>query len=159
MRCLPGELAGMNLSVRWTRALIVRSGADAAREGHVEPSRIVRIKPARKYRDPFEHPCACRRARQAAAYVNRKHPTMASKEECDRYAAQVVQRYEEFTKWAIANWPRKDVPLIPSDFEQSRKELSEILGPQLGEGDATPPRPQGSPGGGPFRDVTPMPWP
>ncbi|MGE5648574.1 hypothetical protein [Noviherbaspirillum sp. UKPF54] len=83
--------------------------------------------------------------------------TMASKEECDRYASELTQRFEEFTKWAIANWPKKEFPLLPSDFSEARREISEIVGPKLGEGENDAP---GIPAGtAQYRDVNPMPWP
>ncbi|GIZ53182.1 hypothetical protein [Noviherbaspirillum aridicola] len=84
---------------------------------------------------------------------------MASKEECDRYAAQLAQRFEEYTKWAIANWPNKDFPLLASDFDRSREELSDILGPKLAAGETRRPDQDGDAGGGQYRDVAPMPWP
>lgn len=83
---------------------------------------------------------------------------MASKQECDRYAAELNEKFEELTRWAISNWPRKDFPLFQSDFAESRREISGILGPKLGDGDDSP-----SPGqndkSAPFEDVSPMPWP
>ena len=82
---------------------------------------------------------------------------MASKAECDKYAAMLLQRFEEYTKWAIANWPNKDFPLMESDFEASHRELSEILGPKLSEGEDKPASEE--PGRAQYRDVTPMPWP
>ncbi len=84
---------------------------------------------------------------------------MASKEACDNYAAELAQRFEDLTKWAIANWPNPEVPLLPSDFNESRREIGRILGPKLGEGsnddallsDAAAPKP--------YIDMNPMPWP
>lgn len=83
---------------------------------------------------------------------------MATKAECDKYAAMLLQRFEEYTKWAIANWPNKNFPLMESDFEASYRELSEILGPKLSEGEEKPAA-SGESGRGQYRDVTPMPWP
>ncbi len=83
---------------------------------------------------------------------------MASKEECDRYAAELNEKFDEFTRWAISHWPRKDFPLFQSDFAESRREISSILGPKLGDGtDDTPSRRNDD--AAPFEDVTPMPWP
>jgi hypothetical protein len=84
---------------------------------------------------------------------------MASKEECDRYAAQLAQRFEEYTKWAIANWPNEEFPLLASDFAQSRQELSDILGPKLAAGETRRPDQDDNAGDGQYRDVNPMPWP
>lgn len=83
---------------------------------------------------------------------------MASKTECDQYAAELTERFEALTKWAIANWPNKKFPLLPSDFKQSRREISDIIGPKLGEGDASAPE-SNTGDGGQFRDMNPMPWP
>jgi len=82
---------------------------------------------------------------------------MVTKAECDKYAAELAQRFEEFTKWAIANWPNKSLPLLPSDFSQSRREIGQIIGPKLGEGEDSPmPSGKDSPQ---YIDITPMPWP
>lgn len=85
---------------------------------------------------------------------------MASKQECDQYAAELNRRFEEFTRWAIANWPNHNFPLLESDFTQMRREIGEILGPKLGDGD-------GDSSGAPRRrrstarsiSMKPMPWP
>lgn len=84
---------------------------------------------------------------------------MASKEECDHYAAQLAQRFEEYTKWAIENWPNKEFPLLASDFGRSREELSDILGPKLAAGESRRPDQGDAPDEGQFRNVSPMPWP
>ncbi len=84
---------------------------------------------------------------------------LTEKEKYDNYAAEMVQRFDDFTKWAIENWPKKNFPLMQSDFNQARKEIGLILGPKLGEGDAnraisseTHSEPQ-------FVDMNPTPWP
>lgn len=83
---------------------------------------------------------------------------MASKQECDNYAAQLAQRFEAYVRWAIANWPNKELPLLEFDFAESRRELGEILGPKLSKGEQT--SSDDTPGdSGQYRDVTPMPWP
>ena len=86
---------------------------------------------------------------------------MPSKEEYDRYAAELNRRFEELTAWAIANWPKKDYPLLESDFSRSRREIAEIIGPKLGDADGQGPGPgAGRPKGeAPFVDMNPMPWP
>lgn len=86
---------------------------------------------------------------------------MASKEEYDQYATELIRRFDELVKWALANWPKPEYPLLSSDFTQSRREISQIVGAKLGDSDDA-----GS-GGRPafgndhrqFRDVNPMPWP
>ncbi len=83
---------------------------------------------------------------------------MASKAECDRYAAELSQRFEDLTKWAVANWPNKEFPLLLSDFSESRREIGQVLGPKLGDGEGT----HLVPAGGvdtQYRGVNPMPWP
>lgn len=114
---------------------------------------------------------------------------MASKEECDRYADELTRRFDDLMQWAITHWPRKDFPLMRSDFDASRRELSEILGPKLGDPDEAAGVPaQGTVGANvdekagesagdvqgedpflppgmaperdaPFRQQNPMPWP
>lgn len=85
---------------------------------------------------------------------------MASKAECDKYAAELTQRFEELTKWAIVNWPRKEFPLLASDFTESRREIAGIIGPKLGDGDTESlPASAANADDGQYRDVNPMPWP
>ncbi len=106
---------------------------------------------------------------------------MASKEEYDRYAAELTRRFDEYAQWAIANWPNADFPLLDSDFAESRRELSGIIGPKLGEPDpektsgpevegisqdggdrtegGTASRRPGDPNAAPFLPVSPSPWP
>jgi len=86
---------------------------------------------------------------------------MASKEQCDKYAAELTHRFDELVRWAIANWPKPEFPLLSSDFTQSRREISQIIGPKLGDSDehGDPPGPAFGNGGGQFRDMNPMPWP
>jgi hypothetical protein len=84
---------------------------------------------------------------------------MASKAECDKYAAELTQRFEELTRWAISNWPDKKFPLLPSDFSESRREIAGIIGPKLGEGDASGPVASNTGNDGQYRDMNPMPWP
>ena len=85
---------------------------------------------------------------------------MASKEQLDRYAADLVARFEDLTRWAIANWPRDDFPLMQSDFKEARREISLIIGPKLGDPD--PPaahEPQRGPDNRQYADMNPAPWP
>lgn len=86
---------------------------------------------------------------------------MASKEECDQYAAELTRRFDELMQWALSNWPKPEYPLLSSDFSESRREISQIVGRKLGdadEGDAVP-RPAFGGDDGQYRDVNPMPWP
>jgi len=84
---------------------------------------------------------------------------MASKEECDRYAAELTQRFEELARWAIANWPKKDFPLLRSDFSESRREIGEIVGSRLGEANDDAAAPDRRRGPDQYIDMNPMPWP
>jgi len=86
---------------------------------------------------------------------------MASKEECDQYAEELTRRFDELVQWARANWPKPEFPLLPSDFSASRREISQIVGPKLGDADEHDalPRPAFGNDDGQFRDVNPMPWP
>jgi hypothetical protein len=47
---------------------------------------------------------------------------------------------------------------MSSDFAESRKEIGNIVGPKLGEGDSGT-ADSGKDDSAPFVDVTPMPWP
>jgi hypothetical protein len=84
---------------------------------------------------------------------------MATKEECDTYAAELAQKFEELTRWAIQHWPKPEFPLLPSDFSNSCKEIGEILGPKLGEGDDSKPASSGTDESKQYVDMNPMPWP
>lgn len=84
---------------------------------------------------------------------------MASKAECDQYAADLAKRFDELTRWAIEHWPRRDFPLLESDFSAARRELGEILGPKLGDGDDLHGLPQSDKDAGQYIDMNPMPWP
>jgi len=86
---------------------------------------------------------------------------MASKEECDQYAVELTRRFDEMVKWALSNWPKPEYPLLSSDFTQSRREISQIVGAKLGDSDesGTDIRPAFGNDDRQFRDVNPMPWP
>lgn len=77
-------------------------------------------------------------------------------DDASRYADELIRRFDEFTNWAINNWPQKNYPLLPSDFADSRREISVILGKRLHEGESLPPPEQGGPQ---YLDVNPSPWP
>lgn len=81
---------------------------------------------------------------------------MPTRQQCDDYASEVARRFEEFTGWAIANWPDPTYPLLSSDFMQSRKEIGAILGNKLRERHAEPPM---RPDNEQYLDVNPAPWP
>lgn len=80
---------------------------------------------------------------------------MASKNECDKFAAEVARRFDEFTRWTIEQWPHKSHPLQQSDFSASRREIAGILGDKLSaDHDDSP-----SAGGPQYFNVNPAPWP
>lgn len=76
----------------------------------------------------------------------------------EKYASELVRRFEEFTSWAIANWPEKNYPLMASDFAESRREISQILGRKLHEGESAP-APTPLQDNAPYIDTNPTPWP
>lgn len=89
---------------------------------------------------------------------------MADISHADAYAAEVNRRFEEWVRWTIEHWPRPDQPLMESDFDAARRELSDILGARLGEearpADLVPDPPGLAPDRDrQFRDLNPMPWP
>lgn len=94
---------------------------------------------------------------------------MAGKKERDLYAQELTRRFEEFTRWAIANWPDKRFPLLESDFTESKREIAQIVGPKLGDGDTDDEvsenaQSENTAPGIPadakqYVDVTPAPWP
>lgn len=77
----------------------------------------------------------------------------------DLYAAELAQRFEILTDWAIANWPRSEAPLMKSDFDGARKDIARILGPMLGDGESVSESAAESENTRQYVDVTPMPWP
>lgn len=82
---------------------------------------------------------------------------MPTPQECNAYASEVARRFEEFSQWAIDNWPDKSYPLMSSDFAQARQEIGLLLGSRLRDGPSS-----GSPATdetAQYRDVTPAPWP
>jgi hypothetical protein len=81
--------------------------------------------------------------------------SMASKEECDRFAAEVARRFEDFTKWTISNWPQPAHPLDQSDFNASRREIAGLLGDKLSSEQTDSP----SAGGPQYVNMNPAPWP
>lgn len=83
---------------------------------------------------------------------------MANKEQLDQYAEELVQRFDELTRWAIENWPHRNLPLMQSDFAESRREIAKIVGPRLGEGDPDAPPSSPEPDRQYF-DMNPAPWP
>jgi hypothetical protein len=92
-------------------------------------------------------------------HMHERGPEMASKQECDQYAAELTERFEQLTQWAMENWPNKEFPLLRSDFTESRKELAQIAGPKLGDCDTDTSPPAKGDDAPPFIDMNPMPWP
>lgn len=84
---------------------------------------------------------------------------MADKEQLDHYAAELAQRLDGLITWAIENWPHKNFPLMQSDFAESRKEFSKIIGPKLDEGDIAASTALPATDTRQYVDVNPTPWP
>lgn len=88
---------------------------------------------------------------------------MSTKDEYDLFAAEMARRFEDFVSWSMEHWPNKQVPLTDSDFAVARKEISEMVGPRLGDGQKRTPVEGGvaspSDDGAQYVQVTPMPWP
>ena len=84
---------------------------------------------------------------------------MADKEQCDRFANEMAQRFEELVKWATQNWPHPDIPLQSSDFSESRKEIGQILGPRLSEGRTDLQESPSADDSAQYVQMTPAPWP
>jgi len=84
---------------------------------------------------------------------------MASKEEYDTYAAELTRKFDEMVQWAIANWPKQSDPLVSSDFNASRREISQIVGSKLGDAEEAGDTPAASRESAPYIDMNPMPWP
>jgi len=84
---------------------------------------------------------------------------MTDKERYDAFASAFMQHFDGLIHWAMVNWPNEKFPLMESDFVQSRREISQILGPKLG--DPEPPRPSHGRGEKEpsYLDVAPAPWP
>jgi hypothetical protein len=84
---------------------------------------------------------------------------MSSKEQRDKFADETAQRFEDFVKWTIENWPDQEHPLLQSDFSESRQELGHILGVKLSEAQAGAPSPQSDDNSAQYVNVNPAPWP
>jgi hypothetical protein len=84
---------------------------------------------------------------------------MADKEQCDKFADEMARRFEDFTQWAIDNWPNKDFPLLQSDFSESRKEIGHILGARLSESQEAPPPSPAAENSPRYINMNPAPWP
>lgn len=84
---------------------------------------------------------------------------MTSKEESDRFALEASRRFDEFTTWMTEHWPRKDLPLMHSDFDASRRELAQLLGPRLGDVPTKGTSTAGADDNPQYVSANPMPWP
>jgi hypothetical protein len=80
------------------------------------------------------------------------------------YADQVAERFDAFVAWAIADWPRKEMPLETGDFAAMRSQLMAFVMQRTVDGTV----PVGEPAAPPFGaaddatqylPVTPAPWP
>lgn len=83
---------------------------------------------------------------------------MRHQERADKFASEMTQRFEEFVRWTIENWPNPDFPLVDSDFAASRKEVQHILGIKLSQSqqsEAGPPASETVQ----YVNMNPAPWP
>jgi len=83
---------------------------------------------------------------------------MANQEQSDQFATEMAKRFEEFIQWATENWPNRDLPLLASDFEASRREIQHILGTKLSQvqsSEAGPPASESVQ----YVNMNPAPWP
>lgn len=84
---------------------------------------------------------------------------MTNKDQCDKFATDMAGRFEDFTKWAIENWPDSGASLLPSDFSESRKEIARILGDKLSASQLNKPPPDNADSSAQYVQMNPMPWP
>lgn len=84
---------------------------------------------------------------------------MATKEQCNQYAAELTRRFDELVRWAMENWPAPAVPLLSSDFSESRREIANIVGSRLGEAEEADRLTGENRESAPYIDMNPMPWP
>lgn len=84
---------------------------------------------------------------------------MTNKEQCDKFASEMAQRFEDFVKWTIENWPDKEHPLLQSDFSESRKEIGHVLGVKLNEGQTSASPSPSAENSAQYVNVNPAPWP
>jgi hypothetical protein len=84
---------------------------------------------------------------------------MSGKPENTRIAAEMEKRLDEFTMWAIANWPDRNAPLTTADFDPVRRKIASLRGQgtDIEERNAAIPEPADS--GPQYVNVTPSPWP
>ena len=75
------------------------------------------------------------------------------------FSNELKRRFEEFTVWAIANWPDKDTPPTSRDFDVARKEIAAITKRDfdIGARNAAIPEPEDA--GPQYVSVSPAPWP
>jgi hypothetical protein len=84
---------------------------------------------------------------------------MATKQECETFAAEFQQRFEALIDWANQHWPDKNQPLRPEDFSASRREVGLLLGARLQTQPPTDAGPAPAEGGEQYVNVAPAPWP
>lgn len=83
---------------------------------------------------------------------------MTGKDERAQFLAELKQRFEGLTTWAIEAWPDRDKPLSRADFDIARKALLDIVErDDIGDRNAAVPEPAED--GPQYRNVNPAPWP
>jgi hypothetical protein len=84
---------------------------------------------------------------------------MADTEDTAQFGAEMKQRFEEFTSWAIEHWPDKSHPLSRTDFDAARKQISILADGRQDIGDKNAEIPEPSEDGPQYVNVNPAPWP
>jgi len=84
---------------------------------------------------------------------------MTSKEERTQFAADLKQKFEALTTWAIEQCPDQALPLSRSDFDVARKEIERIATGRSDIGERNADVPEPSEDGPQYVNVNPAPWP
>ena len=95
---------------------------------------------------------------------------MPTEQEYNDYAVAVIEQFDAFVHWAIAQWPNHHSPLTADDFSAGRHELTGLLGARLnvandGEKSSIGKKTMASSSVGPsdaseqYVNMNPAPWP
>lgn len=84
---------------------------------------------------------------------------MSTKDKHTQFGIEMKKRFEEFTTWAISNWPDKDAPLSSTNFDAGRKEVAALADKDFDIGKRNAAMPEPSENGPQYVNVTPAPWP
>lgn len=84
---------------------------------------------------------------------------MATNDEYAQFGIEMKRHFEEFTAWAIANWPDKSAPLSNADFDIVRKKIASLADHNIDIAEHVAATPDPSESGPQYINVTPNPWP